>query len=135
MHKEYTKKAKRVLELTRKAAAMLHHNYIGTEHLLIALLKEGTGVAACVLMDAGVEENRLMDLVEELIAPSSPIAVIDKKGYSPRLLHVLESAEKEAERFKTEKTETEHLLLHSDGLNERRLDWVRVRVKEPEENE
>lgn len=111
MHKEYTKKAKRVLELTRKAAAMLHHNYIGTEHLLIALLKEGTGVAACVLMDAGVEEKRLLDLVEELIAPSSPIAVIDKKGYSPRLLHVLESAEKEAERFKTEKTGTEHLLL------------------------
>ena len=111
MHKEYTKKAKKVLELSRKAAAMLHHNYIGTEHLLIALLKEGTGVAACVLSGAGVEEDRLLGLVEELIAPSAALAVMDKKGYSPRLAHVLESAENEAERFKTEKTGTEHILL------------------------
>ena len=111
MHKEYTKKAKKVLELSRKAAAMLHHNYIGTEHLLIALLKEGTGVAACVLSGAGVEEKRLLELVEELIAPSATLAVMDKKGYSPRLAHVLESAESEAERFKTEKTGTEHILL------------------------
>ena len=88
MHKEYTKKAKKVLELSRKAAAMLHHNYIGTEHLLIALLKEGTGVAACVLSGAGVEEDRLLGLVEELIAPSAALAVMDKKGYSPRLAHV-----------------------------------------------
>ena len=111
MHKEYTKKAKKVLELSRKAAAMLHHNYIGTEHLLIALLKEGTGVAACALSGAGVEEDRLLGLVEELIAPSAALAVMDKKGYSPRLAHVLESAENEAERFKTEKTGTEHILL------------------------
>lgn len=48
---------------------MMHHNYVGTEHLLVGLLKEGTGVAACVLMDAGIEEERLLELIEDLIAP------------------------------------------------------------------
>lgn len=111
MHKEYTKKAKRVLELTSKISVMMHHNYIGTEHLLVGLLKEATGVAACVLMDAGVEENRLVELIEDLIAPSGKVAVLDKKVYSPRLVHVLEAAEGEAERFKSGEIGTEHLLL------------------------
>ena len=53
MHKPYTKQAQKVIELTTKAARSMHHNYIGTEHLLLGLLKEGSGVAACVLMDAG----------------------------------------------------------------------------------
>ena len=111
MHKEYTKKAKKVLELTGKISVMMHHNYIGTEHLLVGLLKEATGVAACVLMDAGVEENRLLELIEDLIAPSAKVAVLDKKVYSPRLVHVLETAEGEAERFKSGEIGTEHLLL------------------------
>ena len=50
MHKPYTKQAQKVIELTTKAARSMHHNYIGTEHLLLGLLKEGSGVAACVLM-------------------------------------------------------------------------------------
>ena len=57
MHREYTKKAKKVLELTGKIAKMMHHNYIGTEHLLVGLLKEDMGVAACVLADAGLAEE------------------------------------------------------------------------------
>ena len=73
MHKPYTKQAQKVIELTTKAARSMHHNYIGTEHLLLGLLKEGSGVAACVLMDAGVEETRLVELIEDLIAPYSVI--------------------------------------------------------------
>lgn len=80
MHKPYTKQAQKVIELTTKAARSMHHNYIGTEHLLLGLLKEGSGVAACVLMDAGVEETRLVELIEDLIAPSSDVAVLDRKG-------------------------------------------------------
>lgn len=57
------------MELTCKLSVMMHHNYVGTEHLLVGLLKEGTGVAACVLMDAGIEEERLLELIEDLIAP------------------------------------------------------------------
>ena len=62
MHKPYTKQAQKVIELTTKAARSMHHNYIGTEHLLLGLLKEGSGVAACVLMDAGVEETTFVFL-------------------------------------------------------------------------
>ena len=58
MHKPYTKQAQKVIELTTKAARSMHHNYIGTEHLLLGLLKEGSGVAACVLMDAGNPSGR-----------------------------------------------------------------------------
>ncbi len=111
MHREYTKKAKKVLELTGKIAKMMHHNYIGTEHLLVGLLKEGMGVAACVLAEAGLEETKLLELIEDLIAPSAGVAVMDKRGYSPRMGHVLEVAENEAERFKNGEVGTEHLLL------------------------
>lgn len=111
MHKPYTKQAQKVIELTTKAARNMHHNYIGTEHLLLGLLKEGSGVAACVLMDAGVEETRLVELIEDLIAPSSDVAVLDRKGYSPRIQHIIETADQEAERFDNENIGTEHLLI------------------------
>lgn len=111
MHKPYTKQAQKVIELTTKAARSMHHNYIGTEHLLLGLLKEGGGVAACVLMDAGVEETRLVELIEDLIAPSSDVAVLDRKGYSPRIQHIIETADQEAERFDNENIGTEHLLI------------------------
>ncbi len=111
MHKQYTQKAKKALELTGKVSRMMHHNYIGTEHLLVGLLKETTGVASCVLMDAGVEEDKLLELIEDLIAPSSQVAVVDKKGFSPRIAHVLDAADQEADRFKCEEVGTEHLLL------------------------
>lgn len=111
MHKPYTKQAQKVIELTTKAARSMHYNYIGTEHLLLGLLKEGSGVAACVLMDAGVEEARLVELIEDLIAPSSDVAVLDRKGYSPRIQHIIETADQEAERFDNENIGTEHLLI------------------------
>ena len=111
MHKPYTKQAQKVIELTTKAARSMHHNYIGTEHLLLGLLKEGSGVAACVLMDAGVEEPRLVELIEDLIAPSSDVAVLDRKGYSPRIQHIIETADQEAERFVIENIGTEHLFI------------------------
>lgn len=111
MHKPYTKQAQKVIELTTKAARSMHHNYIGTEHLLLGLLKEGSGVAACVLMDAGVEETRLVELIEDLIAPSSDVAVLDRKGYSPRIQHIIETADQEAGRFDNENIGTEHLLI------------------------
>ena len=111
MHKPYTKQAQKVIELTTKAARSMHHNYIGTEHLLLGLLKEGSGVAACVLIDAGVEETRLVELIEDLIAPSSDVAVLDRKGYSPRIQHIIETADQEAGRFDNENIGTEHLLI------------------------
>lgn len=111
MQKPYTKKAEKVLEIAKKASRSMHHSYIGTEHLLIGLLGEGSGAAAKVLSSAGVDEERILELIENLIAPSGNVITADAGGYSPRTLSVLENAAKEAERFKNEKVGTEHLLI------------------------
>lgn len=111
MQKPYTKKAEKVLEIAKKASRSMHHSYIGTEHLLIGLLGEGSGAAAKVLSSAGVDEERILELIENLIAPSGNVIVADAGGYSPRTLRVLENAAKEAERLKNEKVGTEHLLI------------------------
>lgn len=111
MQKPYTKKAEKVLEIAKKASRSMHHSYIGTEHLLIGLLGEGSGTAAKVLSSAGVDEERILELIENLIAPSGNVITADAGGYSPRTLRVLENAAKEAERFKNEKVGTEHLLI------------------------
>ncbi len=111
MQKPYTKKAEKVLEIAKKASRSMHHGYIGTEHLLIGLLGEGSGAAAKVLSSAGVDEERILELIENLIAPSGNVITADAGGYSPRALRVLENAAKEAERFKNEKVGTEHLLI------------------------
>lgn len=111
MQKPYTKKAEKVLEIAKKASRSMHHSYIGTEHLLIGLLGEGSGAAAKVLSSAGVDEERILELIENLIAPSGNVIVADAGGYSPRTLRVLENAAKEAECFKNEKVGTEHLLI------------------------
>ena len=111
MNRPYTAKAKKALALAGKMSRNLHHNYIGTEHLLLGLLHEGSGVAACVLMSNGVEEDKLVQLIEDLIAPSSDVMVMDRDGYSPKTQKVLERAATEAERFHSEAVGTEHLLI------------------------
>ncbi|MDD6039079.1 MAG: ATP-dependent Clp protease ATP-binding subunit [bacterium] len=111
MNRPYTAKAKKALSLAGRMSRKLHHNYIGTEHLLLGLLREGSGVAACVLMNNGVEEENLISLIEDLIAPSSDVLVMDSDGYSPKTQKVLETAEAFAERFHSDEIGTEHLLL------------------------
>lgn len=111
MNKPYTAKAKKALALAGKMSRRLHHNYIGTEHLLLGLLHEGSGVAACVLMSNGVEEEKLVQLIEDLIAPSSGVMIMDRDGYSPKTQKVLERASTEAERFRSDAVGTEHLLI------------------------
>ncbi|MGN0169852.1 MAG: ATP-dependent Clp protease ATP-binding subunit [Lachnospiraceae bacterium] len=111
MRKAYTQKAQKALKLANQASRRMNHRYIGTEHLLLGLLQEGTGVAARVLMDLNVDADQLMDLIEELIAPGGDILILDREGYSPSTVRVLERAELEADRFKDEMIGTEHLLL------------------------
>ena len=111
MHKPYTKKAKKALELAAKTSKMLGHSYIGTEHLLLGLLKEGSGVASNVLMTAGAQEEKILELIDRLIAPAGGVVVLDEEGYSPKTIDVLEKAEQEAERFQSEEIGTEYLLM------------------------
>ena len=111
MQNMYTAKAKKALDIANRMSKSLHHNYVGTEHILIGLLKEGTGVAAAVLTENGVELDKLLELIEELIAPSADTVLKEREGYSPRSSRVLEMSQKEAERFHSEKIGTEHILL------------------------
>ncbi len=112
MRKPYTAKAQKALDIAGKLSKNLQHNYIGTEHILLGLIREGTGVAAQILMDNGVEEAQLLQLIEELIAPSSAgTAIAERDGYTPKTNIILEMAAKEAQRFKSEHVGTEHLLL------------------------
>ena len=111
MKKMYTQKAQKAIKLANQASKQMNHLYIGTEHILLGLLKEGTGVAAQVLMDMNVDADQLTSLIEELIAPGSDVVILDREGYSPSTVRVLERAELEADRFKDEEIGTEHLLI------------------------
>lgn len=110
MQTSYTAKAKKAVDIAARMSKSLHHNYIGTEHILLGLLKEGTGVAAQVLGDNGVETEKVLELIEELIAPASAV-ILQEGGYSPRAMRVLEGAGREAARFHSEKIGTEHILI------------------------
>ena len=109
--KPYTDKAKKAVELANRLSRSMNYNYVGTEHILAGLLKEGTGVAAEVLTANGVELPKLLQMIEELISPGDAILVLDKDGFSPKTQAVLERAVELADKFHSEKVGTEHLLL------------------------
>ena len=111
MRPQFTDKAKMALTLAERAARNLKQSYVGTEHILFGLLRENTGVAATVLMENGVELQQLKDLIKDLIAPESTVMLAERDGYSPRAEKVLEEAHRQAERFHSDKTGTEHILL------------------------
>ncbi|MEY8390400.1 ATP-dependent Clp protease ATP-binding subunit [Lachnospiraceae bacterium] len=111
MHRQYTGQAKKALELAGKLSKKLSHNYVGTEHILAGMIQERHGVAAQVLADNQVEEKKLLELIEELIAPGEGALLLDRDGYSPRTQKVLDTAEKEAAHYNSDKIGTEHVLL------------------------
>ena len=69
MQEKFTRQAETALELAKKAAQSLKHNYVGTEHILIGLMKEKEGTAGKILEEFGLEEERLEALIDQLIAP------------------------------------------------------------------
>lgn len=111
MQMEYTQMARRALELAEKFSREMQHNYIGTEHILVGLLREQTGVAAHVLVGNGMTEEKLLELIRDLIAPGEDVLLLERDGYSPRARRVLEAACQEAEHSEASKIGTEHLLL------------------------
>ncbi len=107
----FTEKARTALAQAAKCAGSLNQGYVGTEHILAGLLKEGTGVAAKVLTENGVELDKLLDMIRELIAFENGTSVRDREGYSPRAQRILEEAQTQAKRFGQKEAGTEHLLL------------------------
>lgn len=111
MQQRFTVQALNALKLAKKTAQSCGHTYIGTEHLLAGLLKEPEGTAGKVLEEFQVEEKRLMELIEKLIAPSSGTTMVKDPGYSPRTKRIIEGAAEDAEYMTGEAAGTEHLLL------------------------
>ena len=111
MQSQFTDKAQNALAQAGRCARSLKQGYIGTEHILVGLLKEDTGVAAKVLTDNGVEVEQVMEMIRDLIAFENGVAVKDREGYSPRAARILEEAHRQAARFGQKQTGTEHLLL------------------------
>ena len=107
----YTDKAKKALNYANRLSRSSGCNYVGTEHILAGLLKEGTGVAAEVLTANNVELEALRKLIDELVAAGEEVTVADRDGYSPRTQMVLDRAREMADRFDSERIGTEHLLL------------------------
>ena len=107
---KYTDKAKKAINIANRLSKKMQYNYVGTEHILAGLVKEGTGVAAEVLAANGVELSKLLQMIEELISIGDTL-VAEQDGFSPRAQHILEQAEEEARRLGYEKIGTEHILL------------------------
>ena len=111
MKLDYTEKAKAALMLAQKEAKKFHQCYVGTEHLLIGLLKENTAIASIVLQDNGVDYQKVKEVIQDLIAPTTGVTVKEKDGFSPKAMDVLREAGAQAERFGYDKIGTEHILL------------------------
>lgn len=111
MHISYTKQAANAVRYAAKKAKEMKHPYIGTEHLLLGLREEFSGVAGQVLAQNGVETEKIMQLMDELIAPQEEMPASQKPKESPRLRYILANSEKEAHRLRTAEVGTEHLLL------------------------
>ena len=107
---KFTERARKVLNLAQEEARNLHHNYIGTEHLLLGLVAEGEGVAAVVLRTNGVDLNKVRAAVMHIIGRGDRI-VPAEIGLTPRAKKVIELAVDEARRMGHRYIGTEHLLL------------------------
>ena len=110
MQKEFTAQAEKVLITAKNLARKWNHPYVGTEHLLLALKKEFTGIASQVLGMNGVEEKKIVKIIEELVAPVQDVKR-KKIVFSPRLEFLLDNALQEAVRQRSDKIGTEHMLL------------------------
>ncbi len=107
---KFTERARKVLQLAQEEAQRFNHNYIGTEHLLLGLVREGEGVAAKVLANLGVELNKVRSAVEFIIGRGDRTVTGDI-GLTPRAKKVIELSVDEARRLNHHYIGTEHLLL------------------------
>ena len=130
---QFTDKAKVALQKAAKTARDLRQSYIGSEHILVGLVREKTGVAAKVLAENGVDEVQLIDMIKELIAPEGNVATMERDGYSPRATKILEESHRLAHKYKSPLTGTEHILLsilrEGENVGLRLLNTIGINVQ------
>ena len=120
----FTNRAEKAIEIANDVALQLGHNYIGTEHILYGLCKEGTGVASKVLENQNITPEEILQEIEMLVGTGDPINETDSLGFTPRSKRIIENAFIEARKLNSEFIGTEHLLI---GIM-REGDSVAVRV-------
>ncbi|MDD5634273.1 MAG: Clp protease N-terminal domain-containing protein, partial [Candidatus Omnitrophica bacterium] len=107
----FTERARKVILLAKEEAKRLNHDYIGTEHILLGLVKEGEGVAAAVLTSLGLEFDNVRAAIEKLVQPGPEKAAANDIPFTPRAKKVIELAMDEARNLGHNYIRTEHLLL------------------------
>ena len=110
MYGRFTEKAEKAMKFSQEIAAELGHSYVGTEHLLYGLIKEGSGIAARVLQSQGMTDDKILKQIEELIGRGEKINE-QPLGLTPRTKRVLELSFREARKIGHNYIGTEHLLL------------------------
>ena len=108
---EFTGKAQAALLLAERCAKQLHQSYVGTEHILVGLLREDSGVAAKVLQENGVVEPDVVELIRDFVAPENILKLKERSGYSKRAIAVLEESRDLADKYHSELIGTEHILM------------------------
>ena len=106
---KFTNKAKKVIEISNNISIELGHNYIGTEHILYGLAKEGEGIAAKVLLNKGITPEKTVKKIEEIVGKGNEIE--ETLGFTPRTKRILENAFLETKKIGSNFIGTEHLLL------------------------
>ncbi|MHB8129326.1 MAG: ATP-dependent Clp protease ATP-binding subunit [Mobilitalea sp.] len=132
VYDKFTENAKNAINLAKEVAYRLSHNYIGTEHLLIGLM-EVEGVASKILEENGVTVEKVLELVNQLIAPNNGVEMMDAGSFTPRSKRILDQSYKEAAKFKAPLVGTEHILIalikESDCIAVRLLNTLGVNVQ------
>src|SRR5213595_827538 len=130
----FTPRAQQVLALARKEADRFNHNFVGTEHLLLGLIKLGQGVAVNVLQKMGLDLETVRMEVEKQVGTGPDQKMIGNIPYTPRVKKVLALAAKEAKRINHTYVGTEHILLgllrEGDGVGARVLQDLKVNVEQ-----
>ena len=111
MQIKFTQQAQHAISNAEKAAKKLSHPYVGTEHLLLGLRQEFASVAGQVLAGHGVDEEKLLKLMDELVAPNKKTEKRQKPKESPRFQYILEDSAREAAHFHMDIVGTEHILV------------------------
>jgi ATP-dependent Clp protease ATP-binding subunit ClpC len=107
----YTGRARQAIILANQEAQRFNHEYIGTEHILLGLVKEGSGTAANILRNLGIDLRKVRLEVEKIVVTGPDAAVFDRMPLTPRAKKVIESAIEEALNLRHPYVGTEHLLL------------------------
>ena len=113
MHRGFTAKANSALELAEQIKSQMHSSFVGTEHILAGILREGTGVGAAILKECGIYENRILELMRETISPAGATTMLlkERRDYTAKALEVLNRAPQIAKETGAAEAGTEHLLL------------------------